>query len=85
MKPPKINVEIEWTHHFQNKTFLVMTNEKSLYSSQNYVAKTISMPSNINNSVLLASDSNSSKWHCMDQHQVQLPPKQNSKIIDQFS
>ena len=53
VKPPKLNLEIESCHQFQNNTSIVMSNEKNLYSSQ----KTITIMSDIANSVLLASDS----------------------------
>ena len=59
MKPSKINPEIECAHHILNNTSFVMKNKKSLYSSQNYVVKTVSKLSNITNHALLASDSNS--------------------------
>ena len=56
VKPPKLNPEIESCHQFQNNTSFVMTNEKSLVSSQNFVVKVIAIMSDIANSVLLASD-----------------------------
>ena len=56
VKPPKLNPEIESCHQFQNNTSFVMTNGKSLYSSQNFVVKAITIMSDIANSVLLASD-----------------------------
>ena len=56
VKPPKLNAEIEPCHQFQNNTYFFMTNEKSLYSSQNSVVKAITIISDIANSVLLASD-----------------------------
>ena len=56
VEPPKLNPEIESCHQFQNNTSFVMTNEKSLYSSQNFVVKAITIMSDIANSVLLASD-----------------------------
>ena len=56
VKPPKLNPDIESCHQFQNNTSFVMTNEKSLYSSQNFVVKAITIMSDIANSVLLASD-----------------------------
>lgn len=59
MQPPKINPEIECAQQFKSNTIFLMTNEKSLNSSQNYVVKTISILSNIANSVLWAWDSNS--------------------------
>ena len=61
MKTLKINSEIKCANHFQNNTSFVKTNEKSLYFFQNYVLKTISILSNIANSLLLASNSNSMK------------------------
>ena len=57
VNPPKVNPKIESCHQFQNNTYFVMSNEKSLYSSQNFVGKTITIISDIANSVLLASDS----------------------------
>ena len=60
VEPPKLNPEIESCHLFQNNTSFVMTNEKSLYSSQNFVVKAITIMSDIANSVLLASDNGSS-------------------------
>ena len=56
VKPPKLNSETESYHQFQNSASFVMSNEKSLYSSQNFVVKTITIMSGIANSVLLASD-----------------------------
>ena len=56
VKPPKLNPETESSHQFQNNTSFVMTNKKSLYSSQNFVVKAITIMSDIANSVLLASD-----------------------------
>ena len=56
VKPPKLNPEIESCHQFQNNTSFVMTNEKRLFSSQNFVVKAITIMSDIANSVLLASD-----------------------------
>ena len=56
VKPAKLNPEIESCHKFQNSTSFVMTNEKSLYYSQNFVVKAITIMSDIVNSVLLASD-----------------------------
>ena len=56
VKPPKLNPEVDSCHQFQDNTFFVMSNEKSLYSSQNFVVKTITILSDIANSVLLASD-----------------------------
>ena len=53
VKPPKLNLEIESCHQFQNNNSIVMSNEKNLYSSQ----KTITIMSDIANSVLLASNS----------------------------
>ena len=56
VKPPKLDPEVESCHQFQDNTFFVMSNEKSLYSSQNFVVKTITILSDIANSVLLVSD-----------------------------
>ena len=56
IKPPKLNPEIESFHQFQNNTSFVTCNEKSLYSSQNFVVKTIAVMSDIANSLILASD-----------------------------
>ena len=56
VKPPKLNPEIESYHQFQNNASFVMCNEKSLYSSQNFVVKTTTIMYDIANSVLLASD-----------------------------
>ena len=56
IKPPKLNSEIESFHQFQNNTSFVTCNEKSLYSSQNFVVKTIAVMSDIANSLILASD-----------------------------
>ena len=48
MKHPKINPpEIESSQQYQSNTSFVMNNEKSLYSSQNYVIKAISILSNM--------------------------------------
>ena len=55
-KPPKLNPEIESCHQFQNNASVV-SNEKNLHSSQNFVVKTITIMSDIANSVLLRSDS----------------------------
>ena len=57
LKPPKINQEIESSQQYQSdEPSFVMNNKKSLYSSQNYVIKAISILSNMTNSVLKASD-----------------------------
>ena len=56
VKPSKLNSEIESCHQFQNNTSFVMSNKKGLYSSQNFLVKTITIMSDIANSVLLASD-----------------------------
>ena len=56
MKLPKINPEIESSQQYQSKTFFVMNDRKSIYSTQNYVRKAISISSNMKNSVLKASD-----------------------------
>ena len=56
VKAPKLNPEFESCHQFQNNASFVMPNEKSLYSSQNFVVKTIAIMSDIANSVLSASD-----------------------------
>ena len=56
LKPPKINPEIESSQQYQSNTSFVMNNEKSLYSSQNYVIKAISILSNMTNSILKVSD-----------------------------
>ena len=55
VKSRKLNPEIESCHQFQNNASFVISNEKSLYSSQNFVVKTITFMSDIANSVLLAS------------------------------
>ena len=57
VKPPKLNPEIESCHQFQNNASFVVSKEKSLCSSQNFVVKTITIMSDIGNSALLASDS----------------------------
>ena len=59
-KPPKLNPEIESCHQFQNNTSFVMTNEKNLCSSPNFVVRAITIVSDIANSVLLASDNSPS-------------------------
>ena len=41
LKPLKINPEIESSQQYQSNTSFVINNEKSLYSSQNYVMKAI--------------------------------------------
>ena len=56
VKPPKLNPEIESCHQFQNNASFVMSNKKSLYSSCNFVVKTITIMADTANSVLLASD-----------------------------
>ena len=56
VKPLKLNPEIEYCHEFQNNASFVMSNEKSLCSSQNFVIKTITIMSDIVNSVLLTSN-----------------------------
>ena len=56
LKPPKINPEIESSQQYQSNTSFVMNNEKSLYSSQNYVTKAIPKLSNMTKSILKASD-----------------------------
>ena len=43
VKPPKLNPEIESCHQFQNNASFVMSNEKSLYSSENFIVKTITV------------------------------------------
>ena len=58
-KPPKLNPEIESCHQFQNNASVV-SNEKNLPSSQNFVVKTIAIMSDIANSVLLRSDNGAS-------------------------
>ena len=60
VKPLKLNPEIESCHEFQNNASFVMSNEKGLCSSQNFVIKTITIMSDIVNSVLLASNNGSS-------------------------
>ena len=60
VKPPKLNPEIESCHQFQNNTSFVMTNEKNLCSSPNFVVRAITIVSDIANSVLLASDNSPS-------------------------
>ena len=60
LKPPKINPEIESSQQYQNNTSFVMNNEKSLYSSQNYVIKAISILSNMTNPILKTSDADNS-------------------------
>ena len=60
VKLPKLNPEIESFHQFQNNTSFVKSNEKKLYSSQNFVVKAITIMSDIANSVLLASDNSPS-------------------------
>ena len=61
IKPPKFDSEIDCARHFQNNTSFVATNEKSIYSSQNYVMKTISVLLNIASSVFSVCGSNSSE------------------------
>ena len=56
VKPPKLDPEVESCHQFQDNTFFVMSNEKSLYSSQNFVVKTFTITSDIANFVISASD-----------------------------
>ena len=60
IKPPKRNPKIKSFLQFQNNTSFVMSNEKGLYSSQNFVVKIITIMSDIANSVLLASDNSPS-------------------------
>ena len=52
--PPELNLEIESCHQFQNNTSFVMSNEKILYSSQNFVVKIVTIL--FSNSVFLASE-----------------------------
>ena len=52
----KLKPEIESCHQFQSNASFVMSNEKLLYFSQNFVDKTITIMSDIANSILLASD-----------------------------
>ena len=52
IKLPKLNPEIESCQQFQNNVSFVMSNEKSLYSSQKFVGKTIRIMSDITNSLL---------------------------------
>ena len=49
VKPPKLNPEIESCHQFQSNTSFVMSNGNILYSSQNFVVKTITIMSDITN------------------------------------
>ena len=56
LKPPKFNPEIESSQQYQSNTSFVMNKKKSLYSSQNYVIKAISILSSMTNSILKASD-----------------------------
>ena len=56
VKLPRLNLEIESGHQFQNNASFVMSKEKSLYSSQSFAVKTITIMSDIANSVLLTSD-----------------------------
>ena len=56
LKPHKINPEIESSQQYQSNTSFVMNKLKSLYLSQNYVIKAISILSNMANSILKASD-----------------------------
>ena len=58
--PPELNLEIESCHQFQNNTSFVMSNEKSLYTCQNFIVKATTIMSDISNSVLLASDNDTS-------------------------
>ena len=60
IKPPKLDPEIESCHQFQNNTSFVMSNEKSLYTCQNFIVKATTIMSDISNSVLLASDNDTS-------------------------
>ena len=43
VKPPELNPEIESCHQCQNNASFIMSNEKSFYSSQNFVVKTITI------------------------------------------
>ena len=56
LKPPKIKPDIESLQQSQNNTTFVMTNEKGLYSSQNFVIKAISIVSNMADSALASDD-----------------------------
>ena len=56
LKPHKINPEIESSQQYKSNTSFVMNKLKSLYLSQNYVIKAISILSNMANSILKASD-----------------------------
>ena len=56
VEPPNLIPEIESCHQFQNNTSFVMSNEKNVYSFQNFIVKTITIMSAIANSVLVASD-----------------------------
>ena len=64
--PPKTDSEIECACHIQVNTSFVLTNEKNIYFSQNYVVKTISILClfsilNIANPFILVCDSNFSE------------------------
>ena len=56
VKPQKLNPEIKFCHQLQSNASFVMSNEKSLYSSQNFVVKTFTITSDIANFVISASD-----------------------------
>ena len=58
VKLPKLNLEIESCHQFQNNISFVMSNEKILFSSQNFVVKKMTIL--FSNSGFLASDNGSS-------------------------
>ena len=56
LTPLKIYPQIESSQQYQISTSFVMSNEKTLYSSQNYVIKAISILPNMTNSISKASD-----------------------------
>ena len=56
LKPLKLNPEIDSSQNYQSNSSFVMNNEKSLYSSHNFVIKSIAIVSNMANSILAASD-----------------------------
>ena len=59
LKPLRLNPEIDSSHKYQSNASFVMTNEKGLYSSHNFVIKAIAMLSEMANSILTASDADS--------------------------
>lgn len=60
---PKLNREIEITSGFQNNDQFVSSKEKSLYSSQNYLAKAMAIIAKIGDDILADSDSGNTINH----------------------